>query len=161
MRIGIGYDVHTLKKDRKLILGGVEIDYHLGCMGHSDSDVLVHAIMDAILGACALGDIGMHFPDTDMTYKDIDSTLLLGQVIQKMKDEGYQIVNCDNVIVMQKPKVSPYIVQMRQKLSKIMEIEINQLSIKATTTEGLGFSGRSEGVAAESVVLLEKRRSSI
>ncbi len=157
MRIGIGYDVHTLKKDRKLILGGVEIDHPFGCMGHSDSDVLVHAIMDAILGACALGDIGIHFPDTDMRYKDIDSTLLLAQVIEKMKDEGYKIVNCDTVIIMQKPKVSPYMEQMKKKLSKIMEIGMDQLSIKATTTERLGFAGRSEGVAAESIVLLEKR----
>lgn len=157
MRIGIGYDVHTLKKDRKLILGGVEIDHPFGCMGHSDSDVLVHAIMDAILGACALGDIGIHFPDTDMRYKDIDSTLLLAQVIEKMKNEGYKIVNCDTVIIMQKPKVSPYMEQMKKKLSKIMEIGMDQLSIKATTTERLGFAGRSEGVAAESIVLLEKR----
>jgi 2-C-methyl-D-erythritol 2,4-cyclodiphosphate synthase len=157
MRIGIGYDVHTLKKDRKLILGGVEIDHPFGCMGHSDSDVLVHAIMDAILGAAALGDIGIHFPDTDMRYKDIDSTLLLAQVIQKMKEKGYKIVNCDSVIIMQKPKVSPYMNQMRSKLSKIMEIGMDQLSIKATTTERLGFAGRGEGVAAESIVLLEKR----
>jgi 2-C-methyl-D-erythritol 2,4-cyclodiphosphate synthase len=157
MRIGIGYDVHALKKDRKLILGGVEIDHPFGCMGHSDSDVLVHAIMDAILGAAALGDIGIHFPDTDMRYKDIDSTLLLAQVIQKMKEKGYKIVNCDSVIIMQKPKVSPYMNQMRSKLSKIMEIGMDQLSIKATTTERLGFAGRGEGVAAESIVLLEKR----
>lgn len=157
MRIGIGYDVHALAEGRRLVLGGIEIDHPLGCLGHSDSDVLIHAIMDAILGACALDDIGMHFPDNDMAYKDIASTLLLEQVIGKTNEAGYRIVNCDNIIIMQRPKVSPYKQRMRERLSGIMKIDISQISIKATTTEGLGFCGRGEGVAAQSAVLLEKR----
>ncbi len=155
MRVGIGFDVHAFKKGEKLILGGIEIKYHLGLSGHSDADVLVHAIMDAILGACGLGDIGIHFPDTDISYKGISSLKLLKEVDKKMKDKGLKIVNIDSTIIMQEPKIFPYIDKMKDRISKIINIDISQINIKATTTEKLGFCGRSEGVAAQSVVLLK------
>jgi len=156
MKIGIGYDVHAFCENRKLILGGIEIKYDRGLLGHSDADVLIHAINDAILGALGMGDIGLHFPDTDLRYKDISSLILLEKVITIMKNINYRIVNCDNVLILEKPKIFPYFDLMRNKLSPIMEIDKDSLNIKATTTEGLGFCGREEGVAAQSVVLLEK-----
>ena len=156
MKIGIGYDVNAFCDKRKLILGGVEIKQSRGLLGHSDADVLVHAINDAILGALGLGDIGLHFPDTDMQYKDISSLVLLEKVILLMKNSKFKIVNCDNILILEKPKISPYIDLMKNKLSPIMEIEKSSLNIKATTTEGLGFCGRQEGVAAQSIVLLEE-----
>lgn len=157
-RIGIGYDVHRFTEGRPLILGGVKIDYSKGLAGHSDADVLIHAINDAILGACCLGDIGMHFPDNDIAYKDISSTILLEKVMVLMKECGYRIVNCDNILILEKPKIAPYIQRIREKLFTILETELNTINIKATTTEGLGFCGREEGIAAQSVVLLEKIR---
>ncbi|MDO5028426.1 MAG: 2-C-methyl-D-erythritol 2,4-cyclodiphosphate synthase [Bacillota bacterium] len=156
MRIGIGIDVHKLVKGRKLILGGIEIPHSFGLLGHSDADVLVHAIMDAMLGALALGDIGQHFPDTDMAYKDIDSCHLLERVYKLIKDQGYRIENIDSVVALQEPKIGKYIPQMRDKLGKILDITENQISIKATTTEGLGFVGTKDGASASAVCLLEK-----
>jgi len=156
MKVGIGYDVHQLVSGRKLILGGVEIKYDKGLLGHSDADVLIHAINDAILGAIGLGDIGMHFPDNDMQYKDISSLILLGRVIEMMKNNGYKIINCDNILILEDPKIFPYMDLMKKTLAKPMEISENQINIKATTTEGLGFCGRKEGVAAQSIVLLEE-----
>ncbi len=155
MRIGIGYDVHALKAGRKLILGGVRIEYHLGLEGHSDSDVLIHAIMDAILGACGLGDIGIHFPDTDPAYKGISSLLLLEKVEEKMKAKGKKILNIDSTIIMQEPKVSPHMEEMKENIAAALGISKSLVNIKATTTEGLGYCGRGEGIAAQSVVLLK------
>ena len=155
MKIGIGYDVHSFKKGRKLILGGVEIDFDKGLSGHSDADVLTHSIMDAILGACGLGDIGGHFSDSDMKYKDISSLLLLKEVTNKMKSKEYKIENIDCVLILEKPKIFSYIPEMKKKLSKVLEINTDKVNIKATTTEGLGFCGREEGIAAQSVVLLK------
>jgi 2-C-methyl-D-erythritol 2,4-cyclodiphosphate synthase len=155
-RVGIGYDVHRFEKGRDLILGGIKIDYPRGLAGHSDADVLVHSINDAILGACCLGDIGIHFPDTDESFKDISSVVLMGRVVEMMKNRGYRIVNCDSTIILEKPKMAPYIKKMREKLSKILEISEDVINIKATTTEKLGFCGREEGIAAQSIVLLEK-----
>lgn len=159
MRIGIGYDVHALVEGRQLVVGGVNIPYEKGLLGHSDADVLVHAIMDSILGALALGDIGKIFPDTDNAYKDIDSCILLERVMNLTKKEGYIIGNVDSVIVAQRPKMAPYIETMKEKLSKIMQISEGQLNIKATTTEWLGFEGREEGVSAYSVCVLIADRS--
>jgi 2-C-methyl-D-erythritol 2,4-cyclodiphosphate synthase len=156
MKIGIGYDVHAFCENRKLVLGGIEIKHNKGLLGHSDADVLIHAINDAILGALGMGDIGLHFPDTDMKYKDISRLILLEKVIMIMKDSKFKIVNCDNVLILEKPKIFPYIDLMKNKLSPVMGIEKSSLNIKATTTEGLGFCGRKEGVAAQSVVLLEE-----
>lgn len=156
MRIGIGYDVHAFAKERKLILAGVHIPYERGLAGHSDADVLTHAIMDAILGALALGDIGQHFPDTSQDFKDADSLLLLREVVQMMNCSGYQIGNCDSVIMAQKPKLASYLSDMRENLSRIMQCTTQQVNVKATTTEKLGFVGREEGIAAQAVVLLEK-----
>lgn len=156
MRIGFGYDVHQLVENRKLILGGVNIPYKTGLLGHSDADVLVHAIMDSILGALSLGDIGKHFPDTDMEYKDIDSMVLLGRVQIIMKDKGYEIGNIDSTVSAQAPKLAPYIDEMRENISKILETSIDNISVKATTTEKLGFVGREEGIATDSVCLLKK-----
>lgn len=156
MKIGIGYDVHAFCDNRKLILGGIEIKQSRGLLGHSDADVLVHAINDAILGALGLGDIGLHFPDTDMQYKDISSLVLLEKVIVLMKSSKFKIVNCDNILILEKPKIFSYIDLMKNKLSPIMGIEKSSLNIKATTTEGLGFCGRQEGAAAQSIVLLEE-----
>lgn len=156
MRIGIGYDVHKLVENRQLILGGIEIDHYLGLLGHSDADVCIHAIMDAILGALALGDIGKLFPDSDMKYKDIDSKILLKKVYNIMMEKGYKIGNIDTVIAAQEPKLAPYIDKMRKIISEILNTEITNISIKATTTEKLGFEGREEGISTYAVVLLEK-----
>jgi 2-C-methyl-D-erythritol 2,4-cyclodiphosphate synthase len=156
MRTGIGFDIHALKKGRKLILGGVEIDHDRGLAGHSDADVLVHAIMDAILGACGLGDIGIHFPDSDMKYRDASSLKLLGEVKKKMENKGFRIENIDTVLIMQEPKVFKYFDGMRKNISDILSIDPRRVNLKATTTEHLGFCGRGEGIAAQAVALLEK-----
>ncbi|MGL5439755.1 MAG: 2-C-methyl-D-erythritol 2,4-cyclodiphosphate synthase [Filifactoraceae bacterium] len=156
MRIGFGYDVHKLGSNRDLILGGVKINHQYGLIGHSDADVLVHSIMDAILGALALGDIGKHFPDTDNNFKNIDSRMLLRNVMEIIKQKGYRIGNIDSVIVAQKPKILPYIELMRENIAKDLECDINQISIKATTTERLGFEGREEGISSSAVALLIK-----
>lgn len=155
MKAGIGYDVHRFKEGRKLILGGVELDYRKGLDGHSDADVLVHSIMDAILGGCGLGDIGIYFPDNDMKYKDISSLTLLEKVKRKMQTKGLRIENIDCILILEKPKVSGYIPQMKKNLSRILEIDEDTINIKATTTEGLGFCGRGEGIAAQSLVLMK------
>lgn len=157
MRVGMGYDVHRLVEDRKLILGGVEIPYEKGLQGHSDADVVVHAIMDALLGAAALGDIGKHFPDTDDKYKGISSMLLLKDVCRMIDKNGYKLVNADMTLVMQAPKIAPYIPKMRENISFIMNTPIENISIKATTEEKLGFSGRKEGIKAYCVCLLEEK----
>ena len=156
LRIGNGYDVHVLTEGRRLVLGGVEIPHTKGVLGHSDGDVLVHAIMDAMLGALALGDIGQHFPDTDMQYKNIDSMLLLSKVKELIYSKGYKIINLDSIIVLQKPKVKPYIEAMRKRIAEVLELEIDQVSVKATTEEKLGFTGDESGVKSYCVVLLEK-----
>lgn len=156
LRIGNGYDVHVLTEGRKLVLGGVEIPHTKGVLGHSDGDVLVHAIMDAMLGALALGDIGQYFPDTDMQYKNIDSMLLLSKVKELIYSKGYKIINLDSIIVLQKPKVKPYIEAMRKRIAEVLELEIDQVSVKATTEEKLGFTGDESGVKSYCVVLLEK-----
>lgn len=156
LRIGNGYDVHKLVEGRKLILGGVEIPHTKGVLGHSDGDVLIHAIMDAMLGALALGDIGQHFPDTDMKYENIDSTILLTRVKKLIAERGYRVINLDSIIVLQKPKVKPYIEAMRKRVAEILEIDIEQVSVKATTEEKLGFTGDESGVKSYCVVLLEK-----
>ena len=155
-KTGFGYDVHKLVPNRKLILGNVEIPYDLGLEGHSDADVLIHAIIDAILGAAALGDIGQHFPDNNSAYKNIDSGELLKRVNELIKIHGYKIGNIDSTIVAQKPKLSPYILKMRVRLADILGIDSNSISVKATTTEGLGFTGEGKGIAAYATVLLER-----
>ncbi|MDD5622280.1 MAG: 2-C-methyl-D-erythritol 2,4-cyclodiphosphate synthase [Actinomycetota bacterium] len=155
MRVGLGYDVHAFQRGRKLVLGGVKIDHPLGLAGHSDADVLVHAVMDAILGACGLGDIGIHFPDSDMKYKDISSLALLDEVRKKMEEKGFNIINLDSILIMQNPKVSPYIGEMKKNLAGTLKIDEADINIKATTTEGLGFCGREEGIAAECIVMLK------
>ena len=155
-KIGFGYDVHKLVKNQKLILGNVEIPHDLGLDGHSDADVLIHAIIDAILGAAALGDIGQHFPDNDAQYKDIDSGELLRKVNELIKIYGYRIGNIDSTIVAQKPKLSPHILKMRARLAEILQIDSNLISVKATTTEGLGFTGKCQGISAYATVLLER-----
>lgn len=157
MRIGYGYDVHRLVEGRELWLGGVLVPHHLGSLGHSDADVLLHAICDALLGALALGDIGIHFPDTDPKYKGIDSKILLHHVYDLIRSEGYGIANLDSTLALQRPKVAPYIPEMRKTIAAILELPLNCVSVKATTTEGMGFEGREEGVSAYAVVLLEKR----
>jgi 2-C-methyl-D-erythritol 2,4-cyclodiphosphate synthase len=158
MRIGHGYDVHRLVKDRKLILGGQEIDHTLGLLGHSDADVLTHAVMDALLGAAGLWDIGHAFPDTDPAYKDISSLTLLSRVMEMLEQAGYQVVNVDATILAQKPKLSPYIPAMRSALAGVMNVPESSVNVKATTEEGLGFTGREEGIAAHAVALLEERQ---
>lgn len=157
MRIGIGYDVHAFAKDRKLVIGGVRIPYVEGLQGHSDADVLIHAVMDSLLGAMGSGDIGMLFPDTDMRYKDADSRVLLRQVAELMKSKKYRLANLDAVIIAQNPKMSPYIEEMKQNLSLDLETDISNINIKATTTEHLGFEGRGEGIAAQAACLLENQ----
>jgi 2-C-methyl-D-erythritol 2,4-cyclodiphosphate synthase len=157
MRIGTGYDVHRLAKDRRLVLGGVDIPYTRGLLGHSDADVLVHAICDALLGAAALGDIGQHFPDSSAEFKNIDSIVLLHRVVQLLGDHKYNIINVDSTIVAQKPKLAPYIPAMTINLARIMEISTNQVSVKATTTEGLGFEGSEEGISAQAIVLIDNK----
>lgn len=155
MRIGMGYDVHRLVEDRKLIIGGVCIPYERGLLGHSDADVLTHAIMDAILGACGLGDIGKHFPDSDEKYKDADSLCLLEEVGAMVDENNMLIGNIDATIVAQKPKMAPYIEQMRKNISERLNIDINQINIKATTEEGMGFTGEGLGISAQAVCLVE------
>lgn len=154
IRIGIGYDVHELVSERKLILGGIDIPYAKGLKGHSDADVLIHAIIDAILGAANMGDIGTLFPDTDASYKGISSVLLLKKVGEKLKKEKKRIGNIDSVIMAQKPKLAPYITEMKNILTNALALPIDAVSIKATTTEKLGFVGREEGIAAEAVALI-------
>lgn len=155
-RIGNGYDVHKLVEGRKLILAGIEIPHHLGLLGHSDADVLVHAIMDGLLGALALGDIGKHFPDTDEKYKGISSMELLKEVSKLIKNKGYEVVNIDSIVAAERPKLKPYIEQMRKNVAEILEIAVDDISIKATTEEKLGFTGREEGIKSYAVVLLKK-----
>lgn len=155
MRIGTGYDVHKLVEGRKLILGGVEIPYEMGLLGHSDVDVLLHAIMDALLGAAALGDIGQHFPDTDPEYEGADSLKLLAEVGKILRDAGYQIGNIDATVIAQRPKLMPYLPEMRQNVAGALGIDVSQVSIKATTEEHLGFTGRGEGISTQAVALIE------
>lgn len=159
IRIGMGYDVHRLVPERDLILGGVKIPHTLGPLGHSDADVLVHAIMDAILGALGLGDIGKHFPDTDEQYGGISSMTLLDQVAQRMDEQGYSVGNIDGVIIAQKPKCAPYIPEMVEKIARSLKTDLSNINIKATTEERLGFTGREEGIAAEAVALLVAKQS--
>ena len=154
MRIGHGYDVHRLTAGRKLILGGVSIDWPLGLDGHSDADVLVHAVMDALLGAAALGDIGKLFPDTDPAYKGIDSMLLLKTVGEKIKEKGYRVSNIDATVIAQKPKLAPHIPQMARNIAAVLGISESDVNVKATTEEKLGFTGREEGISAHAVCLL-------
>jgi 2-C-methyl-D-erythritol 2,4-cyclodiphosphate synthase len=156
MRIGIGYDVHKLVENRALIVGGEKIPSERGLLGHSDADVLIHAIMDALLGAAALGDIGKHFPDTDKKYSGISSILLLKNVGELLESKNYRVANIDSVIIAQKPRMAPYIEQMRINIADALKLEVDQVSVKATTEEGLGFTGRSEGISSQSVCLLEK-----
>lgn len=156
-RTGIGFDVHAFSDKRKLILGGVEIPYEKGLLGHSDADVLLHAISDALLGALALGDIGQHFPDSDPAYKDADSAKLLKMVYGLVQNKGYEIGNVDAVVAMQKPKLAPFIPQIRKKISEIINTDVGNISVKATTTEKLGFVGREEGVSTFATVLLVKK----
>lgn len=155
-RTGLGFDVHAFAEGRKLIIGGVEIPNEKGLLGHSDADVLLHAISDALLGALALGDIGQHFPDTDPEYKNSDSRILLAKVYELIKGKGYRIGNVDAVVAMQKPKLAPYILRMREIIAELLNTEVENISIKATTTEKLGFVGREEGVSAFATVLLNK-----
>ena len=156
MRVGLGYDVHALVPGRPLTLGGIKVPYLLGLQGHSDADVLLHAICDALLGAIADGDIGRHFPDTDPQYKNIQSTLLLKRVAARVREKGFHIVNIDTTIVAQKPKLSDFIPRMVNEIAEVLEIEAGRVNVKATTTEGLGFTGRGEGIAAYAIVLLEE-----
>lgn len=157
MRIGHGYDVHRLVAGRKLILGGVEIDWILGLDGHSDADVLVHAVMDALLGAAALGDIGKLFPDTDPAYKSIDSLLLLKTVADRLKEKSYAVGNIDATIIAQKPKLAPHIPQMVKNIADVLDIAESDVNIKATTEEKLGFTGKEEGISAHAVCLITQR----
>ena len=157
MRIGTGYDVHKLAEGRKLIIGGVEIPYEKGLLGHSDADVLIHAIMDALLGAAALGDIGLHFPDSDKRYEGISSVELLKKVRRKLLEKGYAINNVDSTIIAEKPKLRPYIDEMRKNIANALLLPIDDVSVKATTEEGLGFTGQGEGIAAQAVCLLNNK----
>lgn len=161
MRIGHGYDVHRLSENRKLILGGVEIPYEKGLLGHSDADVLTHAVMDAFLGALALGDIGKHFPDNDPKYKGADSIKLLEHVYRLINERGYKLGNLDAVILAQAPKLSPYIEKMRENIAKACKCEISQVSVKATTEEKMGFTGDGSGMAAHCVLILVKNQHGI
>ncbi|MGI6684294.1 MAG: 2-C-methyl-D-erythritol 2,4-cyclodiphosphate synthase [Bacillota bacterium] len=154
MRVGFGYDVHRLVEGRKLMLGGVEIPYQFGLLGHSDADVLVHALMDALLGAMALGDIGKHFPDTDSKYKGISSMLLLEKVKKLLHEKGYVVNNVDVLVVAERPKLAPFIDAMRKNIARTLETDLDRINIKATTTEGLGFTGTGEGMAAHAVVTI-------
>ena len=155
MRVGFGYDVHALTEGRRLMLGGVDIPHEKGLLGHSDADVLLHAIMDALLGAAALGDIGKHFPDTDNSFKDIDSLVLLSKTKDILEKHGFSINNIDTTIVAQAPKILPYINEMRANISRTLDIDISYVPVKATTTEHLGFEGRKEGISAYAVVTIE------
>ena len=156
MRIGMGYDVHKLVPERKLILGGVTIPYELGLLGHSDADVLLHAIMDSLLGAAALGDIGKHFPDTDDRFKGISSIKLLTEVGKLISEKGYKIENIDATIIAQKPKMAPHITLMRENIASALNIELDKINVKATTEEGLGFTGEGKGISSQSICLLTK-----
>lgn len=156
IRVGLGYDVHKFEYNRKLIIGGVDIPFEKGLLGHSDADVLIHAIMDSILGACKMGDIGKLFPDNSAEFKDISSMELLRRVYNIIKDYGYKIINIDSIIVAQKPKMMPYIDNMESNISDCLNIEKECVNVKATTEEGLGFTGREEGIAAKAVCLVEK-----
>ena len=156
MRIGHGYDVHRLVPGRKLILGGVEIPYSLGLLGHSDADVLLHAVIDALLGAAALGDIGKLFPDSDPKYKDISSMLLLERAMEKIRQKGFRVGNVDVTVIAQRPKLLSYIPQMRENLARALDLPLDRVNVKATTEEGLGFTGSGEGIACHAVSLLEE-----
>ncbi|EFA90599.1 2-C-methyl-D-erythritol 2,4-cyclodiphosphate synthase [Peptoniphilus lacrimalis] len=158
MRVGLGFDVHKLVNDRDLIIGGIKIPHKLGLLGHSDADVLIHAIMDSILGAMAKRDIGYHFPDTDNKFKNIDSKILLSKVYDLMVEENYKIINIDCVVSAQKPKLAPYIDSMRKVIAEILNTQIENISIKATTTEGLGYVGEELGISAQAVALIEKEK---
>ncbi|MBE6225885.1 MAG: 2-C-methyl-D-erythritol 2,4-cyclodiphosphate synthase [Bacteroidales bacterium] len=157
LRIGQGYDVHRLADGLPFYLGGVKIEHTKGCIAHSDGDTLIHALCDALLGALALGDIGKHFPDTSAEFKGIDSKILLDRTYSLIKEQGYELVNADCTILLQKPKIAPYIVPMREKLASVLKINKNIISVKATTTEGVGFVGREEAVAVYATVLVEKK----
>ena len=156
MRVGMGYDVHKLVEGRKLILGGVEIPYEKGLLGHSDADVMLHAVMDALLGAAALGDIGLHFPDTDPKYKGASSIKLLEHVGRLLEENGYVIENIDATIIAQRPKMRPHIDQMRENMAKALKIDVDQINVKATTEEGLGFTGSGEGISSQAICAIEK-----
>ena len=156
MKVGMGYDVHRLTENRNLILGGVKIPWELGLLGHSDADVVVHAIMDALLGAAALGDIGKHFPDTDPAYKGISSIKLLEHVGKLLDDHMYVIENIDATIIAQRPKMRPHIDQMRENMAKVLKIDVDQINVKATTEEGLGFTGSGEGISSQAICAIEK-----
>ncbi len=157
MRIGHGYDVHRLSENRKLVLGGVEIPFDKGLLGHSDADVLLHAICDSLLGAAALGDIGMHFPDTSDEFKGISSLKLLSFVADLLDKSGYKVINIDSTVIAQEPKLSPYINKMRENIAKALNIELNSVSVKATTEEHLGFTGEKLGISAHSICLIDKK----
>lgn len=158
MRVGMGYDVHKLTEGRKLILGGVDIPWEKGLLGHSDADVLIHAVMDALLGAAALGDIGKHFPDTDPAYKGISSIKLLVNVAELLRKQGYAVGNIDATVIAQKPKMAPHIPQMRKNMADALGIPESKINIKATTEEGLGFTGRGEGIASQAICLLIEKQ---
>ncbi|WP_343345581.1 2-C-methyl-D-erythritol 2,4-cyclodiphosphate synthase [Terrisporobacter petrolearius] len=157
MRIGLGYDVHKLVEGRPLIIGGVNVPHEKGLLGHSDADVLIHAIMDGMLGALALGDIGKHFPDTDEKYKGADSMKLLECVNHLINEKGYKINNIDSIIVAQSPKMAPHIEQMRQNIATVLNTDVDNISVKATTEEGLGFTGEKQGISSQSICLLNKK----
>jgi 2-C-methyl-D-erythritol 2,4-cyclodiphosphate synthase len=156
-RIGFGYDVHAFAPNRKLWLGGICVEHTAGLLGHSDADVLIHALCDALLGAANLRDIGYHFPDSSQDFKDIDSKIILGKTMELLRNEGYELVNADCTICAEQPKINPHIPAMQQALAKVMKVDSSQISIKATTTEKLGFVGRQEGMAAYAVVLIDKK----
>ncbi len=156
IRIGHGYDVHAFSDNRKCIIGGVTIPYEKGLLGHSDADVLLHAVSDSLLGAAALGDIGKHFPDTDPAYKGADSLLLLKKVGELLQEKGYRVVNVDATVIAQAPKLAPFITEMRENIANALNLDIDFISVKATTEEKLGFTGRKEGISAHSVCLIEK-----
>ena len=155
LRIGHGYDVHAFADDRRCIIGGVDIPYERGLLGHSDADVLLHAISDSLLGAAALGDIGKHFPDNDPAYEGADSLVLLGRVVELLSSRGYRINNIDATVIAQVPKMAPYIEKMRENIARVLEVEIDRVNVKATTEEKLGFTGRKEGISAHCVCLIE------
>ena len=156
MRVGIGYDIHRLVSNRKLILGGVEISYHLGLLGHSDADVLTHAIIDALLGAAALGDIGTHFPDTDARYEGMDSLVFLQEIIAKVRRQGYYIENIDSTVIAQRPKLAPYISEIRARLAETLDIAVAQINVKATTAEELGVVGEGKAIVAHAIACLSR-----
>ena len=156
MRIGMGYDVHKLVENRDLIIGGVNIPYELGLLGHSDADVLIHAIMDSLLGATALGDIGKHFPDTNPKFKGISSISLLKEVGNLLKENNYKILHIDSTIIAQKPKMAPHILKMRENIAEALNISVDQINVKATTEEGLGFTGEGKGISSQSICLVTK-----